>query len=80
MNDRIFSQAHTWGFICDSDAVGNYQIFPQKTAERWKLQLAGERWLLIVGDVPQILFYPSEAVAFLERCRLSAKTLTEASF
>lgn len=80
MNDRIFSQAHTWGFVCDSDAMGKYQIFPQKTTERWKLQLIGERWLLTVGDVPQILFHPSEAIAFLERRRPSAKTLTEACF
>lgn len=42
--------------------------------KKWKLQLEGDRWLLSVGNVPQISF-PShdEAIAFLELRRPSAK-------
>ena len=67
INDKICIQAQIWGFMCDCDAQGKCQILPQKTTERWKLQLAEDRWLLIVGDVPQILFHSVEAQVFLER-------------
>ncbi|MBW4639138.1 MAG: hypothetical protein KME05_13055 [Gloeocapsa sp. UFS-A4-WI-NPMV-4B04] len=67
MHDKICTQAQIWGFICECDAQGKGQIFPQKTTERWKMQLAEDRWLLIVGDVPQILFQSVGALVFLER-------------
>jgi hypothetical protein len=76
MNDRILNLAQAWGFICNFDVQGKCQILPQQVAERWKLQLVGERWLLVVNDVPQILCHLSEAIAFLERQRPTAKTLT----
>ncbi len=76
MNETILSQANTWGFVCDSDDRGKCKILPSKKTERWKLQLVGERWLLIVGDVPQMLCHPTEAIAFLERRRPNAKTFT----
>ena len=66
MHDKIFTQAQIWGFMCDCDAQGKCQILPQKTTERWKLQLVEDRWLLIVADVPQILFHTLEAQVFLK--------------
>jgi hypothetical protein len=31
------------------------------------LQQAGDRWLLLIGDVPQVNLPSPEAIAFLER-------------
>jgi hypothetical protein len=35
-----------------------------------ELREAGDRWLLLVGGVPQISLHAPEALAFLERRRL----------
>ncbi|MDM9384979.1 hypothetical protein QUB80_30440 [Chlorogloeopsis sp. ULAP01] len=76
MEERILSQAKIWGFICKLDKQGKYQILPQIPTERWKLQLAEEeRWLLFVGDIPQVFCRPSDVLAFLERHR-NTKTFT----
>jgi hypothetical protein len=76
MEERILNQAKIWGFICKLDKQGKYQILPQVSTERWKLQLAEEeRWLLFVGDIPQIFCHPSDVLAFLERRRIK-KTFT----
>jgi hypothetical protein len=69
MNEMIFSQANAWGFPCACSVQGNCQILPQQKTERWTLQLVGDRWLLLVGDVPQINLHPQEATVFLERRR-----------
>ena len=79
MNNRVLSQASTWGFVCHCDVQGKCQILPQKSTEKWILHLVGERWLLIVGDVPQMICYPSEAIAFLERRHQTAKIFTPPS-
>lgn len=76
MNDSTLSQARSWGFICNLDIQGKWQILPQQAVEGWKLQLVEDRWLLIVNGVPQILCHPSEAVVFLERRRPVAKAST----
>ena len=76
MDDTVFKQANSWGFACGCNAQGLCQILPQQTTQRWKLQLAGERWLLVVSDVPQILCDSSEALVFLERRCPKAKDLT----
>jgi hypothetical protein len=75
MNDSLISQALSWGFICDLRVLGKWQILPQQAGEGWRLQLVGDRWLLIVNDVPQILCHPSEVTVFLER-RLARKRST----
>lgn len=75
MNDSIVSQALSWGFICDLSIPSKWQILPQQAGEGWRLQLVGDRWLLIVNDVPQILCHPSEVTVFLER-RLARKRST----
>lgn len=71
MNQNILSQAKAWGFICHCEPNGTWQILPQQKNERWKLQLEGDRWLLIVGNVPQISFHPDEAITFLKLRRSS---------
>ncbi|HEY9632794.1 MAG TPA: hypothetical protein V6D14_05280 [Coleofasciculaceae cyanobacterium] len=69
--ERVLGQALAWGFICDEDLEGNQQILPPKPVQRWKMQQIGDKWLLVVGDIPQVNLHPQEAIAFLERRRLS---------
>lgn len=70
MSNRVLNQASSLGFMCECDQKGNWQILPPQQTERWLLQQVGERWLLLVGGVPQVNLHPPEAIAFLER-RLS---------
>lgn len=69
MIERVLSQAKVWGFVCECDFQGNWQILPQQKASRWKLQQVGDKWLLVIGDVPQVSCWSEEAIAFLERRR-----------
>ena len=73
MTENVLSQARDWGFVCHCEPNGTWQILPQQNNQRWKLHSEGNRWLLIVGNVPQISFPPHEAIAFLELRRPSAK-------
>lgn len=70
MNERILSQAQAWGFPQKRDGEGNWSIYPKKKTERWQLSQAKERWLLVVGGIPQINMTNEEVLVFLER-RLS---------
>jgi hypothetical protein len=67
MKETVLKQARAWGFICQKDTQETWEILPKQPTERWKMKLLGDRWLLIVGNVPQLNFYPHEAIAFLER-------------
>jgi len=69
MKETVLKQARAWGFICQKDTQETWEILPKQPTERWKMKLVEDRWLLIVGNVPQINFYPHEAIAFLERHR-----------
>jgi hypothetical protein len=77
MTDRIFSQAdilsqaEALGFVCECDLQGSCQILPPQKTERWKLQQVEDRWLLLVGNVPQINCRLCEVMIFLERRWLS---------
>lgn len=64
----IVSQARTWGFICHQEA-NLWLILPQQPNERWKLQQSEDRWILIVGDIPQLLLKSKEVLIFLENRR-----------
>lgn len=70
MRETVLSQAKAWGFVCEEVTQNTWQIVPQRQTERWKLKSVGDRWLLIVGEIPQINLHPHEAIAFLERRRL----------
>ncbi len=76
MTEDVLSQASAWGFDCNSEDDGNWQILPQQKNEKWKLQLMGDIWLLSVGNVPQISLHPHEVIAFLELRRYSSKCST----
>ncbi len=69
MNKKnILKKAQAWGFKCEFDSDGKPLIMPQNAEERWKLRIADEgKWILIVGDVPQVLCSPSEVMTFLAR-------------
>ena len=69
--ENLLSQAKTWGFLVESDSRGNWQILP--LTKEWKLQQTEDRWLLTIGNVPQVRLCSNEAVAFLQR-RLSSKS------
>jgi len=79
MNASVLNQAKDWGFICECDQTDTWQILPQKRIARWKLRLVGERYLLIVGGVPQVNLHPPEALAFLERRRSNCEVLEPAN-
>jgi hypothetical protein len=69
--ENLLSQAKTWRFLVESDSRGNWQILPP--TKEWKLQQTEDRWLLTIGNVPQVKLCSNEAVAFLQR-RLSSKS------
>ena len=77
MVENVVGQALSWGFVCESDQLGNRQILPFEQTERWVLQEEADRWLLLVGGVPQVSLHPPEAIAFLERRRASLETLED---
>ncbi|WP_036478468.1 hypothetical protein [Myxosarcina sp. GI1] len=66
MLDSVVSQARTWGFICQCQESNSWLILPQNPDQRWKLQQVEERWILSVGDIPQLRLHTEEAIAFLE--------------
>jgi hypothetical protein len=78
MTKSVLDQAKAWGFICEGDKKGSWRLLPQQETERWELVLVGDRWLLLVGDVPQVNLHSPEAIAFLERRRSSFKALDAA--
>ncbi|NJO96843.1 MAG: hypothetical protein HC764_13120 [Pleurocapsa sp. CRU_1_2] len=45
----------------------NFSLQPDR---KWKLQQDEDRWILIVGNIPQLRLHTSEAIAFLESVRL----------
>ncbi len=78
MNDEVLHRAYIWGFVCDFKVQGEHHILPQEPSEGWKLESVGDKWILYVNNVPQILCHPPEAVAFLERRRAPGrKTLRQ---
>lgn len=67
--ESLLSQAEFWQFLVEYNRQGFWQILPQQPDRAWKLQQADDKWLLIVGGVPQVNLQVSEAKAFLERRR-----------
>ncbi len=68
--DTVVSQARTLDFICQCQESNYWLILPQQSDQNWKLEQVEDRWILSVGDVPQIRLHTTEAIAFLERVRL----------
>lgn len=70
MSNNLLEQARLSGFIYQVNNQGYGQITPSQSGQPWKLQqIEDQRWLLIINEIPQISFIPSEAVAFLQRRR-----------
>lgn len=74
MVENVVTQAIAWGFVCECDLLGNMQVLPLQSTERWELCEVGDRWLLLVGGVPQVSLHALEAIAFLERRRLTTES------
>ena len=72
MSDLVISQAENWGFICQTQQSNRWQILPLEANQRWKLEKVEDRWILIVGDVPQLRLQTEEAIAFLENHRFQS--------
>lgn len=68
--NSVISQAKEWGFICQYQESNSWLIFSQQPDRKWKLQQDEDRWILIVGSIPQLRLHTSEAIAFLESVRL----------
>ena len=66
MMENLVSQAEVWGFLVESNRNGNWQVLPQQPTENWKLQQTEDRWLLIIGNVPQVKLHPNEAISFFK--------------
>ncbi|WP_218079899.1 hypothetical protein [Anthocerotibacter panamensis] len=70
LTHRVLHQASAWGYRCACQEPGIWQIRPEETRdEPWMLQSWEGRWLLLIHCVPQISFYPEEALSFMERHR-----------
>jgi hypothetical protein len=67
MMENLLSQAEDWGFLVESNRNGNWQVLSQQPTENWKLQQTEDRWLLLIGNVPQVKLHPNEAISFLKR-------------
>lgn len=68
--NSVISQAKEWGFICQYQESNSWLIFSLQPDRKWKLQQDEDRWILIVGNIPQLRLHTSEAIAFLESVRL----------
>ncbi|MCG8367339.1 MAG: hypothetical protein MJA27_28885 [Pseudanabaenales cyanobacterium] len=66
---EILGQAVAWGLSYEPDGEDGPKILPWRKSERWKLNLIDDRWLLSIGNVPQIRFCSQEALAFIARRR-----------
>ncbi|MGV2827151.1 hypothetical protein [Myxosarcina sp. GI1(2024)] len=66
-------RAQNWGFVCQYQKSGYWQILAHQPHVKWTLEQTEARWILIVKEVPQLLLQPEEAIAFLEKRRLEIK-------
>ena len=80
MIQSLLNQADPECYRIECLSQGNCQILPKQSTGRWKLQQAGDRWLLIVGGVPQINLHPPEVIAFLKRRSLNESNRKMGSF
>ncbi len=66
---EVLTQAIALGLSYQSDDRDSPKILPRRKGERWALNLVEDRWLLSIGNVPQIQFSSQEALAFIARRR-----------
>ena len=69
MIKEVFTKAIDLGLSYQPDDKEGPKILPRRKSERWRLNLIEDRWLLSIGNVPQIQFSSQEALAFITRRR-----------
>ncbi|GGA25063.1 hypothetical protein [Okeania sp. KiyG1] len=72
MTDVIINHAQKFGFFCNHDLLGSWQIVSHPRTPVWKLRQQKEDWLLLISDEPHLILLPEEVIAFL-RWRWSTK-------
>ncbi|MDY7005767.1 MAG: hypothetical protein SWX82_18030 [Cyanobacteriota bacterium] len=72
MTDVIINHAQKFGFFCNHDFLGSWQIVSHPRTPIWKLHQQKEDWLLLISDEPHLILLPEEVIAFL-RWRWSIK-------
>ncbi|NEP88679.1 MAG: hypothetical protein F6K18_18575 [Okeania sp. SIO2C2] len=72
MTDVIINHAQKFGFFCNYDLLGFWQIVSHPRTPVWKLRQQKEDWLLLISDEPHLILLPEEVIAFL-RWRWSTK-------
>ncbi|NEQ74330.1 MAG: hypothetical protein F6K23_15560 [Okeania sp. SIO2C9] len=72
MTDLIINHAQKFGFFCNHDLFGSWQIVSHPRTPIWKLLQQKEDWLLFISDEPHLILLPEEVIAFL-RWRWSTK-------
>jgi hypothetical protein len=65
--EKILAQAQFSRCHCRKNEDGNWQILPPISSARWQLQQAGDLWILLLGDVPQVKLHSSEVHALLRQ-------------
>jgi len=70
LNHQLLQEAQAWGFVVEANPPEAWQICPPSGVP-WTLCYSStqERWILVVQDIPQIRFTPSEAIDFLARLK-----------
>ena len=67
IGEPVIDRAKSWGFSCQLTSSGDWQIFPQRTTENWKLSQLDSRWILSLDNMPQIYLSSWEVITFLKR-------------
>lgn len=65
MTDLIINHAEKFGFFCNHDLLGHWQIISNPKRPQWKLHQQEEDWLLLIADEPHLILLPEEVIAFL---------------
>jgi|GEM_PF-5137547 len=66
LNHQLLQKAQAQGFVVKANSPEAWQIC-NPSGVPWTLRYNStqERWILVVQDIPQIRFTPSEAIDFL---------------
>lgn len=63
---HFLKQVAELGFTCQHGQDGSY-IHSPVSPQHWRLHQEGDRWVLYVRNIPQIVFYPDEVLKFLQK-------------
>ena len=77
MTDFIINEAEKFGFFCNHDLLGYWQIISNPIKPKWKLHQQEEGWLLFISNEPHLILLPEEVIAFLKWRWLTQKQKPE---